>query len=58
MSLYVSSKGYLTVAEKVKQLPASRLLKEVFGEARKLSISLKGIDVSRAEFDEMTSVDL
>jgi len=58
LRLYVSSKKYVDVAEKVKQLPASRMLKEIFCEATKLSISLKGIDVSSEDFDEMNSVDL
>lgn len=58
LRLYVSSKRYVDVAEKVKQLPASRILKEIFGEATKLSISLKGIDIGSEDFDKMTSVDL
>jgi hypothetical protein len=57
LRLYVSSKRYVDVAEKVKQLPASRMLKEIFGEAAKLSMSLKGIDVGSEDFDEMTSAD-
>jgi len=58
LRLYVSSKRYIDVAEKVKQLPASRMLKEIFSEAAKLSMSLKGIDVGSEDFDEMTSADL
>ena len=58
LRLYVSSKKYVEVAEKVKQLPASHILKEVFDEATKLSMSLKGIDIGSEDFDEMTSVDL
>lgn len=58
LKLYVSSTRYVDVAEKIKQLPASRILKEVFSEATKLSISLKGIDIDSEDFDEMISVDL
>ena len=58
LRLYVSSKRYDDVAVKVKQLPASRMLKEIFSEATKLSMSLKGIDVGSEDFDEMTSADL
>jgi hypothetical protein len=58
LRLYVSSKRYVEVAEKVKQLPASRILKEIFIEAAKLSISLKGIDIDSKDFDEMISPDL
>lgn len=57
LRLYVSSKKYVDVAEKVKQLPASRILKEIFGEAEKLSMSLKGIDIDSEDFDKMTSAD-
>jgi len=58
MRLHVSSKKYVEVAERIKQAPASRILKEVFGEAKKLSIHLKGIDIERSEFGEMLSFDL
>lgn len=58
LRLYVSSKRYIEVAEKVKQLPASHILKEVFGEATKLSMSLKGIDIDSEDFDEINSLDL
>lgn len=55
---YVSSKHYLIVAEKIKQLPAGRMLKEVFDEAEARSMSLKGIDINSREFDQMEAPDL
>lgn len=55
MRLYVSSKKYLEVAEKIKQLPASRILKDTFREAGKLTMSVKGIDIDDEDFDEMIS---
>ena len=58
MRLYVSSKKYVDVAEKIKQLPASRILKEVFSEAAKLFISLKGIDINSEDFDTIASANL
>lgn len=58
LRLYVSSKKYEYVAEKIKQLSASRILKEIFGEATKLPMSLKGIDINSKDFDKITSVDL
>lgn len=58
LRLYVSSKRYLEVAEKLKQLPASYLLKEVFKKAAELSIEIKGIDINYKDYDAMTSLDI
>lgn len=58
LQLYVSSQRYLEVAEKIKQLPASIVLKEVFDEAERLQMSLQGIDIPSTEFYSMTSLDL
>jgi hypothetical protein len=58
MQLYVSSQRYINVAEKIKDLPASRILKDIFDEAVRLHVSLKGIDIDSANFDAMTSLDL
>ncbi len=58
LRLHVSSTEYVKAAEKIKQLPASRILKDVFDEATKLSMSLKGIDINSEEFYKMISVDL
>ena len=58
LRLHVSSTKYVEAAEKIKQLPASSILKEVFDEATKLSMSLKGVDIDSEEFNEMISVDL
>ncbi|MEX0961354.1 MAG: hypothetical protein WDZ28_00665 [Simkaniaceae bacterium] len=58
LRLYASSKRYVEVAEKIKQLPASRMLKEIFGKATELFMSLKGIDIDSEDFNEMISVDL
>ena len=55
MRLFVSSKKYVDVAERLKQLPVSRILKESFDEAAALSMSLKGVDIDAKEFDEMLS---
>ncbi len=44
MQLHVSSRRYMEVAEKMKQLPASYILKEIFESAGKLAISIRGID--------------
>jgi hypothetical protein len=58
MRLRVSSKKYLEVAEIVKHQPAVRLLKDVFDEASKSSILLKGIEVNSEDFDKMVSPNL
>jgi hypothetical protein len=58
LKLYVSSKRYIDVAEKLKQLGASRLLKEIFVEAAKLAISIKGIDIRSEDFNQIVSVNL
>ena len=55
LRLYVSSQKYLTVAEKIKNLPASLVLKEVFDEANRLSFSLKGVDMKAVDYDAMMS---
>jgi hypothetical protein len=56
MKQYVSSQRYLDVAEKIKNLPASKILKEIFDQAGKLSLLLKGVDI--VDLDEMFSYDL
>ena len=58
MRLYVSSKEYVEVAEKIKQLPASLILKEVFDEATQLHVSVKGVDIDNEDFDKIFSSDL
>jgi len=58
LQLFVSSKQYLTVAERIKQLPASRMLKEVFDEATRLSITVKGIDIDSKDYDKIISADV
>ncbi|MCB1082012.1 MAG: hypothetical protein KDK63_02585, partial [Chlamydiia bacterium] len=56
--LYVSSQHFITVAEKIKQLPASRMLKENFIEASKRSFMIKGIDINSKEYDHLVSLPL
>ncbi len=58
MRWYVSSKKYEYVAEKIKELPASLILKEVFEKTQELSMSLKGIDIKSEDFDNMLSKDI
>ncbi|MCB1115065.1 MAG: hypothetical protein KDK71_01235 [Chlamydiia bacterium] len=58
MRQYVSSQCYVKCAEKLKQLPASRMTKENYEEAKKRGITLKGIDIDNSGFDAMTSADL
>lgn len=57
MMLYVSSKRYQTVAEKIRALPSSRLLKAIFEDAEKLSISAKGVDIVEDDYSEMLEVE-
>ncbi len=54
---FVSSRRYMEVAERIKQLPASRILADIFTKSRELSISVKGVDIS-SNYDEMISKDL
>jgi hypothetical protein len=56
MRLYVSSQRYLDVAEKIKGLPASLLLKDILYDAKKRYFSIKGIDANVIK--EIISIDL
>lgn len=58
MRLYVSSQRYVSVAEKVKQLPASQILNEVFGEAALQSMTIKGIDINNEYYDKIISINI
>ncbi len=58
LRLYVSSQRYIDVAEKIKQLDACQILKQIFSEAAKLSVSIKGVDRNYEDFSEIHSVDL
>jgi len=58
MRLYVSSKRYLEVSEKIKVLPASILLKDVFDSANRFSLTVKGVDVDATDFAGIVSLDL
>lgn len=58
IQLYVSSKDYLKVTEEIKNLPASLILKEIFDETKRLSFSLKGIDIKAVDYDKLTSEPL
>ena len=58
MRLYVSSKKYNKVAEKIKNLPASLLLKDIFKDAQRLSISINGVDIDHTDFGNILSLDL
>jgi hypothetical protein len=58
MKLYVSSQRYLEVAEKIKSLPSSILLKDIFNDAKKFYFSIKGIDIDAKDFEDMMSRDL
>jgi len=46
MRMYVSSKHYQVVAERIKDLPASKLFESIFKITRKHAITVKGIDLS------------
>ena len=56
MHLHVSSQRYLEVAEKIKQLPAARVMQEIFGRLEQLSIAVKGIDIS--DFDAIVAENI
>ncbi len=58
LQYYVHSKEYAKFAEKIKKLPASLILKQVFEKAKELSISLKGVDIDSKDFDAMMSPNL
>src|SRR5204862_107854 len=58
MRLYVSSQRYLDVAEKIKELPSSILLKDIFNDAKKLYFSIKGVDIDANDFEDIISSDL
>lgn len=58
MRLHVSSKQYFECAEKIKQLEASKILKDIFKQATQLSFLIKGIDIKSGDFDEMISPDI
>lgn len=58
MRLYVSSKKYMEVAEKIKQLPASLAYQEVFNKAEKLKMVVKGIDIDSDDYDGIIAVDI
>lgn len=55
MHLYVSSQRYAEVAEKIKQIPASKILKEIFRDMQNHSITVKGVDVDRDTFSDVTT---
>ncbi|MGR3952074.1 MAG: hypothetical protein QRY74_04150 [Chlamydia sp.] len=55
---YCSSKHSIEVAEKIKNLPASCMMKEIFDMAKEYSLSLKGIDIESAKHDEMISKNM
>ncbi|MDF2549083.1 MAG: hypothetical protein K0S07_150 [Chlamydiales bacterium] len=49
MRMYVSSRRYVEVAEKIKQLPALLLFQKILKDASRLSIQLQGVDIHDAE---------
>ncbi len=53
MRLYVSSQHYEKVAEKIKNLPAALVLKEVFAIAKETALTIRGIDINGAAYQEM-----
>ena len=53
---YVSSQRNIEVAEKIKNLPASRLFKGILEEANRQAVLVKGIDIN--ELDSITGIDL
>lgn len=54
----VSSKKYIELAQKIKHLPAQRIMKDILSIARKESISLKGVDVDEKTYCSMISHEL
>lgn len=58
MRLYVSSQRYVAVAEKIKQLPASLLLRDIFVDAKRHSVDIQGIDIDDKDHSEIFSLDL
>lgn len=55
--LYVSSQRFIKVAEKLKGLPASILLKDILSDAKNLDFSIKGVDDAQG-LQDIQSVDL
>lgn len=58
MRAYVSSQRYLDVAEKLKQLPATRLLKGAFERASQLRMNVQGVDIGDQDFTKIIELDL
>ena len=56
MKNFVSSQFFEKVSEKIKQLPASRLLQDIFKSCIKNSYSLQGVDIT--DFSTVVSDDL
>ncbi|HEV8052700.1 MAG TPA: hypothetical protein VGP47_09405 [Parachlamydiaceae bacterium] len=58
LRLYVSSKRYVEVAERIKELPGSIVLNEIIHNAKQLSFTIKGIDIDEDDFHQIVSADL
>jgi hypothetical protein len=56
MQLYVFSN--IEVAEKIKNLPASLLMKEILTNATQLSMFIEGVDIDSEDYDPIISHDL
>lgn len=55
---HVSSKKYIELAQKIKHLPAMRLMSDILNIAKKESISLKGIDIDEESYRTMISPEI
>lgn len=53
-----SSKGYLRVAEIIKNLPAQKMFKEILHLAKQYNFKLLGTDIDCEEFDQITEKNL
>jgi hypothetical protein len=56
--MYVSSTHYNLVAEKIKNLPANRLLLQLMGELKQHSFAIRTIDVKSTDFQRIVVEDL
>lgn len=58
MKLFVSSQKYVTVAEKIKNLPSSQCLKGILEDAVSRSMGITGVDMDAEGFHSMVAEDL
>lgn len=58
IQLHVSSKDFGKIAERIKGLPTSLLLKDIIKEANQLKVLIKGVDINSKDYSRMLSGNL